>query len=165
MSNAWPVRLTEGAVLLRPIRPEDEQLLGQLLETLTPEDSRMRFFVLVRGQTHLQLARFSQIDYDREMSLVVIRKPGRPDQQVLAEARLSADADNEQADFAIVVSSLCSGRGLGRMLLQQLIEYARVRGIARLHGETLIESYWKSVAWPQQGLFIGEPLAAPFARR
>ena len=127
-------------LLLRPIRPEDEQLLGQLLETLTPEDSRMRFFVLVRGQTHLQLARFSQIDYDREMSLVVIRKPGRPDQQVLAEARLSADADNEQADFAIVVSSLCSGRGLGRMLLQQLIEYARVRGIARLHGETLIEN-------------------------
>lgn len=127
-------------LLLRPIRPEDEPLLGQLLETLTPEDSRMRFFVMVRGQTHLQLARFSQIDYDREMSLVVIRKPGTPDQQVLAEARLSADADNEQADFAIVVSSLCSGRGLGRMLLQQLIEYARGRGIARLQGETLVEN-------------------------
>lgn len=34
-----------------------------------------------------------------------------------------------------------------------------------LQGETAIEAYWKSVAWPQQGLFIGEPLAAPFARR
>jgi uncharacterized protein (TIGR03790 family) len=32
-------------------------------------------------------------------------------------------------------------------------------------GSTLIEAYWKSVAWPQQGVFIGEPLAAPFARR
>jgi uncharacterized protein (TIGR03790 family) len=32
-------------------------------------------------------------------------------------------------------------------------------------GASLIEAYWKSVAWPQQGLFIGEPLAAPFARR
>lgn len=32
-------------------------------------------------------------------------------------------------------------------------------------GSSLIEAYWKSVAWPQQGLFIGEPLAAPFARR
>ena len=30
-------------------------------------------------------------------------------------------------------------------------------------GETLIEAYWKSVAWPGQGLFVGEPLAAPFA--
>lgn len=32
-------------------------------------------------------------------------------------------------------------------------------------GSTAIEAYWKSVAWPQQGVFIGEPLAAPFARR
>ena len=34
-----------------------------------------------------------------------------------------------------------------------------------VQGASLIEAYWKSVAWPQQGLFIGEPLAAPFARR
>ena len=34
-----------------------------------------------------------------------------------------------------------------------------------LRGSTAIEAYWKSVAWPQQGLFIGEPLAAPFAHR
>lgn len=38
--------------------------------------------------------------------------------------------------------------------------------IARyFHGETLIEAYWKSVAWPGEGIFIGEPLAAPFAPR
>ena len=34
-----------------------------------------------------------------------------------------------------------------------------------LQGATVLEAYWKSVAWPQQGVFIGEPLAAPFARR
>lgn len=34
-----------------------------------------------------------------------------------------------------------------------------------LQGATAIEAYWKSVAWPQQGLFVGEPLAAPFAPR
>jgi hypothetical protein len=34
-----------------------------------------------------------------------------------------------------------------------------------MRGETLIEAYWKSVAWPGQGLFIGEPLAAPFRSR
>jgi uncharacterized protein (TIGR03790 family) len=31
-----------------------------------------------------------------------------------------------------------------------------------LNGETLLEAYWKSVEWPGQGVFIGEPLAAPF---
>jgi uncharacterized protein (TIGR03790 family) len=34
-----------------------------------------------------------------------------------------------------------------------------------LQGATALEAYWKSVAWPQQSLFIGEPLAAPFALR
>ncbi len=34
-----------------------------------------------------------------------------------------------------------------------------------LRGETLIEAYWKSVMMPGQGIFIGEPLAAPFARK
>jgi uncharacterized protein (TIGR03790 family) len=34
-----------------------------------------------------------------------------------------------------------------------------------LQGATAIEAYWKSVQWPQQGLFVGEPLAAPFGRR
>ena len=32
-------------------------------------------------------------------------------------------------------------------------------------GATAIEAYWKSVAWPQQGVFVGEPLASPFSRR
>ena len=32
-----------------------------------------------------------------------------------------------------------------------------------LQGATAIEAYWKSVAWPQQSLFVGEPLAAPFS--
>jgi uncharacterized protein (TIGR03790 family) len=34
-----------------------------------------------------------------------------------------------------------------------------------LQGATALEAYWRSVLWPQQSLFIGEPLAAPFARR
>lgn len=34
-----------------------------------------------------------------------------------------------------------------------------------LAGETLLEAYWKSVVWPGQGLFIGEPLARPYSRQ
>ncbi|QPF76588.1 TIGR03790 family protein [Roseateles sp. DAIF2] len=32
-----------------------------------------------------------------------------------------------------------------------------------MQGATALEAYWKSVAWPGQGVFVGEPLAAPFA--
>jgi len=128
-------------LLIRPIRPEDETMLGQLLESLTADDSRMRFFVAMRRHTHSQLARFTQIDYDREMSLVVIRKGKNNPPEALGEARLIADADYQFADLALVVSSLFKGKGLGSLLLQQLIDFARLRGIGVLRFETLPDNH------------------------
>jgi hypothetical protein len=61
-------------LLIRPIRPEDESLLGELLNSLEPEDSRMRFFDSIKSLPRARLARFSQIDYDREMALVAIER-------------------------------------------------------------------------------------------
>ena len=46
----------------------------------------------------------------------------------------------------------------------QKFPHPQVLLLQYLQGATAIEAYWKSVAWPQQGVFIGEPLAAPFAR-
>ena len=57
-------------------------------------------------------------------------------------------------------------RGGDHAALDELMPlvYAELHKLAAryMRGETLIEAYWKSVAWPGQGLFIGEPLAAPF---
>jgi uncharacterized protein (TIGR03790 family) len=47
----------------------------------------------------------------------------------------------------------------------QKFPHPQVLLLQYIQGSTMIEAYWKSVAWPQQGVFIGEPLAAPFARR
>jgi acetyltransferase len=60
------------AVLVRPIRPEDEAGLAELLESLPPQDMRSRFFSPIEHVPRSQLARFTQIDYDREMALVVV---------------------------------------------------------------------------------------------
>ncbi|HEY0858486.1 MAG TPA: TIGR03790 family protein [Albitalea sp.] len=48
---------------------------------------------------------------------------------------------------------------------QQKFPHPQVLLLNYAQGSTAIEAYWKSVAWPLQGVFIGEPLAAPFARR
>ncbi|HUG22248.1 MAG TPA: TIGR03790 family protein [Albitalea sp.] len=48
---------------------------------------------------------------------------------------------------------------------QQKFPHPQVLLLNYAQGSTAIEAYWKSVAWPQQGVFVGEPLAAPFARR
>jgi acetyltransferase len=128
----------EGRTLLiRPIRPEDETQLGELLNSLTPEDSRMRFFDTTRNLPRTRLARFSQIDYDREMALLAIERGSDGAEHALGEVRAVAEPGSTFADFAIVVASGIKGRGLGQLLLQSLVSYCRNRGIGELRGETL----------------------------
>ena len=139
----YPKELEQSAdwqgrqLLIRPIRPEDETALGDLLGSLDPEDSRMRFFGAMRSLPRSQLARFTQIDYDREMALVAIERGADGVERSLGEVRAVTDPDNVTADFAIVVRSDLKGQGLGRMLLANIIDYSRSRGTAELHGETL----------------------------
>jgi acetyltransferase len=135
-----------GSLLIRPIRPTDDAALGELISSLDTDDARMRFFGTMRGLPPSQLARFTQIDYDREMALVAIERIvqgndgniGSP--RLLGEVRVVADPDNHAADFAIVVRSGLKGKGLGRLLLQNIIDYARQRGITELRGETFAEN-------------------------
>jgi acetyltransferase len=127
-----------GVMTLRPIRPEDAQGLAQLVSSLTPDDARMRFFTPLRKLTPIALARFTQIDYDREMAFVLHKQnePGR----LIGVVRLAADPDNFRAEFAVVVRSDLHGRGIGRLLMTRLIEYARDRGLSELAGDILAEN-------------------------
>ena len=97
----------------------------------------MRFFDSTRSLPRTRLARFSQIDYDREMALVAIERGDDGAEHALGEVRAVADPDSRFADFAIVVASEIKGRGLGQLLLQCLVSYCRSRGIGELRGETL----------------------------
>ncbi|MDP2808691.1 MAG: GNAT family N-acetyltransferase [Rhodocyclaceae bacterium] len=124
-------------LLIRPIRPEDETTLGDLIGSLDPEDARMRFFGTMRSLPRSQLARFTQIDYDREMALVAIERGSDGVERSLGEVRAVTDPDNAVADFAIVVSSEIKGKGLGRLLLASIIDYSRSRGTGELRGETM----------------------------
>ena len=124
-------------LLIRPIRPEDETTLNDLLCSLEAEDSRMRFFGTMRQLPRSQLARFTQIDYDREMALVAIERDSDGVEHSLGEVRAVADPDNIVADFAIVVRSQLKGKGLGRLLMDSMIDYLHGRGTAELRGETM----------------------------
>ena len=127
-----------GAMRLRPIRPEDAPLLARLVADLTPEDARLRFFTPLHSLEPMALARFTQIDYDREMAFVLHAEDAP--ERLLAAVRLAADPDNIAAEFAIVVRSDLHRRGVGRLLMTRLIEYARARGLTELFGDILTEN-------------------------
>jgi acetyltransferase len=135
------VPLGDGrTLLLRPIVPEDEHALQAGFDKLTPEEVRLRFFVPLKTLDHMRAARFTQIDYDREMALI-LTEPGIPGtKEIYGVVRISADPDNEKAEFAVVVRGDVTGMGLGMMLMRRIIDYSRDRGIGEIFGDVLREN-------------------------
>ncbi|MGD2083837.1 MAG: GNAT family N-acetyltransferase [Chromatiales bacterium] len=129
-----------GPLLLRPIRPEDEPAHRVLFTRLSPEDARFRFFGVLREPAHSELARFTQIDYEREMAFIATRTEEHGQPETLGVARVCTDPDNLTAEFAIVVCSDLKGKGLGSVLLRKLIAYCRARGTQRMVGQVLPEN-------------------------
>ncbi len=124
-------------LLVRPIRPEDEPQHRQLLARISADDIQFRFFHAKREFAHTELARFTQIDYDREMAFIATEPNTAGVPETLGVARAIADPDNTSAEFAVLVRSDVKGRGLGRALLDKLIRYCRDRGTRELTGEVL----------------------------
>jgi acetyltransferase len=128
------------SAVLRPIRPDDAPALEDLLARSTPEDTRLRFFAPLRKLAPRQLARMTQIDYDREMAFVLMARSGASTPELIGVVHLIGDPDNERAEFAILVRSDLHRRGIGRLLMTRLIEYAKVRGLSELLGHVLREN-------------------------
>lgn len=130
-----PVELEEiGPALLRPVRPEDGPAFHGAFARLAEEETQLRLFGPVEISGHAAAARFTQIDYDREMSLV-LAEPGPAGRAALyGIVRMSTDPDGERAEFTLIVRPDMAGSGLGTCLMTHLIAHARSRGIAELFG-------------------------------
>ncbi len=128
------------SLLLRPILPEDEPSLQAAFARLTPEQIRLRFFVPLKTLTHVMAARFTQIDYDRDMALVLTEPGPAGTTELYGVVSINADPDGERAEYAIMVRGDVSRRGLGTLLMDRIIAYARRRGIGEIYGDVLREN-------------------------
>jgi acetyltransferase len=125
-------------VLLRPIRPEDEPAHYEFLSKVTSEDIRFRFFGLVRNLPHTEMARLTQIDYDREMAFIATApRTDGAGLETLGVVRTVTDLSNDTAEYAILVRSDLKGQRLGWKLLDKMIHYCRSRGTQRIVGQVL----------------------------
>jgi acetyltransferase len=128
-------------LLLRPIVPEDEPSLQRHFASLSPEEVRLRFLAPVKTLSHMMAARFTQLDYDREMAFILTERgiPGKT--EIYGVVRIFADPDNERAEYAIVIRGDMTGLGLGVYMMRQIIEYARGRGIGEIYGDVLRDNH------------------------
>ena len=104
---------------------------------LTPEDIRLRFFAAVRELTPAQLARFTRIDYERDMAFVAVRDAT---DEIVGVARLARNDDTGADEFAVVVQQDVKGKGLGTHMMRRLIDWARQHRITEICGEILAEN-------------------------
>jgi acetyltransferase len=124
-------------VFVRPIRPDDEPALQELLKKVTPQDLRLRFFAVMKEFSHAFIARLTQLDYARAMAFVAIDEET---EEVTGVVRLHSDSLYENGEYAILLRSDLKGRGLGWALMKLIIEYARAEGLQNVVGKVLHEN-------------------------
>ncbi len=123
--------------LIRPIRPEDAAAHTAFFARLPPQDVRFRFFTALRELPPEQIVRLTQVDYDREIAFIAVREATG---ETVGVARLVQEADESEAEFAIVVQPDAKGQGLAAHLLRRLIDWGRAQGIAEIVGLVLADN-------------------------
>ncbi|WP_046112300.1 bifunctional acetate--CoA ligase family protein/GNAT family N-acetyltransferase [Aquincola tertiaricarbonis] len=142
--QVWPMR-GGGEYTVRPIHPNDAQMLQDLVQSLSPES---RYFRFVSSMTQLpppMLARFTLIDYDREMALVAVHKQREAatdgtiveTERIIGVSRYVTNPDQSSCEFSLVVADAYAGKGIGSRLMECIMDVAREKGLSEIEGLVL----------------------------
>lgn len=133
--NRW--QLADGTdITIRPIRPEDAELVQAFVRNLSEQSRFFRFMNSVQELSQSMLVRFTQIDYSREMALIAVTEDHGIEVE-LGVARYACNPDGESCEFALVIADSMHGKGLGQKLMNALMDAARTKGMKVMEGEVL----------------------------
>jgi RimJ/RimL family protein N-acetyltransferase len=124
-------------IFVRPLKPDDDGLIRDLLVHVSKEDLRLRFFDSIKEFSPQFIARLTHLDYARAMAFIAIDEASNG---TLGVVRLHADEIREAGEYAILLRSDLKGRGLGWSMMQLIIEYAKSEGLKRIEGQILQEN-------------------------
>ena len=130
---------------MRPIHTDDAQMLQDLVHRISPESRYFRFVSPITELTPSMLARFTLIDYDREMALVAVLKDrgAAADgesveiERIVGVSRYITNPDQSSCEFALLVDDQMSGKGLGSRLMESIMDVAREKGLSEIDGLVL----------------------------
>ena len=132
------LQLKDGTkVTLRPLRPEDADMVQAFVRNLSDESRYNRFMSSIKQLSQQVLVRFTQLDYDREMALALVYTNENGNEEVLGMSRYVTDPDMEVCEFAISIADKWQGRGVGTILMQKLFDVASQQGLSTMRGEVL----------------------------
>jgi acetyltransferase len=145
--QVWPLR-GGGQYTVRPIHPNDAQMLQGLVQHLSPESRYLRFVSSMPELPPSMLARFTLIDYDREMALVAVVKERSAatdgeiveTERIVGVSRYVTNIDQSSCEFSLVVADDSTGKGLGSRLMESIMDVAREKGLAEIEGLVLVKN-------------------------
>lgn len=139
--HPYPARLVQARRfddgtpwVIRPIRPEDGEPLQEFIRGLSERSRYMRFVSMMRELTPRMVARYTQVDYHRELALVAatqVPNPanrGHPREVIIGFAHYLRNPDGRGAEYALVIGDDWQRRKLGGQLMSALIDAAREQG-------------------------------------
>jgi acetyltransferase len=137
----WPMK-GGGLYTIRPIRPDDAEMLQAFVRGMSEESRYFRFASAMPEMPPRMLARYTLIDYDREMALVAVLKErqAQPDgtftesERLIGVSRYITNPDQTSCEFSLAVADDFKGQGLGSRLMLAIIDIARQRGLAEIDG-------------------------------
>lgn len=143
----WPTKGGDLYTLrsIRPIRPDDAEMLQAIVRGLSLESRYFRFASTMPELPARMLARYTLIDCDREMALVAVHRNRTAaadggvteTEQIIGVSRCITNPDQSSCEFSLAVSDQHKGQGLGSRLMLSIMEFARVKGLAEIEGLVL----------------------------
>ncbi len=139
---SWTYDIKGGeTVYLRPIQPIDERMIQELYYSLSPDDRVLRFFTNRKYFSHKTTHYIiNSIDYNRQYIIGGLIGKEEGNQRIIAIAEYHCDEESNFPDlgeFAITIHKKYRGKGLGRFLMNTIIEVAKDNGIKGLRGDVL----------------------------
>jgi acetyltransferase len=139
-SSSVPVLLTDGRLVwVRPLCSEDAHRLIDLCERLSPETRRRRFLRPTINCTPSEAERLATVDQVQRVALAAVADSA-PDAPIVAVGRFHTDA-LDRAEMALLVEDAYQHVGLGRRLLNRLVDEAADRGLRALDGHVLYDNH------------------------
>jgi RimJ/RimL family protein N-acetyltransferase len=135
-----PVTLPGGErVRIRPIQPDDAPRLQELYARLSQQSAYQRFFTVMQRLPPDWAQFLAAVDHQRRLALVA-EELGEPTPTLVGVARYEPLPDKETVELAVVVQDSWQGKGLGPLLLRELLRAAELNGIHRFRAYVLADN-------------------------
>jgi acetyltransferase len=141
-------------VILRSITSEDKRIEKELIDGLSIESSRYRFFHVIKEATEDMIHKFCDIDYENEAAIIAEYTSNGKKRNV-GVVRLFIDHGLKTGEFAILVADNFQHSGLGTKFMNTLIDIGRDKGLKSIYGIVLSDNNKMLTLMKECGFIIG----------